>query len=160
MREIAMNSAVVGERSLKAIDRFDTWTLAACNANWRGQVSSGAEDPANQTPADANWVQAGMGNWGLYNDAQNGDLGGRLNTYGLSAHQYLRETGDSAIGDDIVDAREECLDGGAGCPVRFPLYALNVAIKQVAYYAYSMSAIGHFYAKRQTANHPHWRAAA
>jgi hypothetical protein len=67
-------------------------------------ASNQSEDPANQTPADANWVRAGMGSWGLYNDSQNGDLGGRLSTYGLSAHQYVREAGDSAIGDDIVDA--------------------------------------------------------
>lgn len=79
-------------------------------------ASSQSEDPANQTPADANWVRAGMGSWGLYNDSQNGDLGGRLSTYGLSAHQYIRETGDSAIGGDIVDAGagDDRVYGGQG----------------------------------------------
>lgn len=50
-------------------------------------ASMQSEDPANQVPSGATWVQAGLGSWGLYNDSELGDLGGRLQTLGLTTAQ-------------------------------------------------------------------------
>ena len=74
------------------------------------------QDPASQIPANAGWVRPGMGNWGLYNDSAGGDIGMRLNTYGLSVGQYLIDPSEGAIGDDIVDAGDgnDRVYGGQG----------------------------------------------
>lgn len=45
------------------------------------------EYPFNQVPASATWLRAGLGSWGLYNDSELGDLGGRLQPYGVGTAQ-------------------------------------------------------------------------
>lgn len=66
-------------------------------------ASMQSEDPANQVPAGATWVQAGLGSWAVYNDSVLGDLGGRLTPYGIYTAQFW-QTGATDVAGDIVDA--------------------------------------------------------
>jgi hypothetical protein len=71
-------------------------------------ASMQSEDPANQVPAGATWVRAGLGSWGAYNDSVNGDLGGRLMPYGITTAQFWKAGATDVPGNRPQTRDEDC----------------------------------------------------